>query len=159
MSIHTRLRLLGPVATTLSVGAVALLFAGTQGFVGVPKTSAQIPYTAPMVVSPSIPSPPSVPMPAVSLTTGPAPAELGTAYYGPPSEAIDPGQYCSDKTGGQIYVPAGAPPEPGLTCPAVTMTPAAPSASASATATPRATATPSSGGGGGGGAPSSGGGY
>jgi hypothetical protein len=26
------------------------------------------------------------------------------------------GQYCKDKTGGQVWVPAGAPPDPALTC-------------------------------------------
>lgn len=47
------------------------------------------------------------------------------------------GQYCSDKTGGQIYVPAGAQPDTGLTCPAV----AAGAATGTATGT-AASATP-----------------
>jgi hypothetical protein len=48
------------------------------------------------------------------------------------------GQYCSDKTGGLIYVASGAPTPAGLTCPAG-------SASATATATKAATSTATSG--------------
>lgn len=64
---------------------------------------------------------------------------LGSLYQSTLLQAVTPipGQYCSDKTGGDIFVPTGVQPDPGLTCPAVL-----PSAAASATATATGTVAP-----------------
>jgi hypothetical protein len=56
---------------------------------------------------------------------------------------VVPGQYCSDKTGGQVYVPAGVQPDPGLTCPAVPAGSPAPSASGSPAPSASGSAAPS----------------
>lgn len=42
-----------------------------------------------------------------------------------------PGQYCSDKTGGESFVPTGVQPDAGVTCPAVPPSAAAPTPPAS----------------------------
>jgi len=46
-----------------------------------------------------------------------------------------PGMYCTDKTGGQIYVPVGAPTPSGVTCGGGTPTATAAAGGGSATAT------------------------
>jgi hypothetical protein len=54
------------------------------------------------------------------------------------------GQYCSDKTGGQIFVPTGAPIDPGLKCPATSgasTSAATPAPTTAATAAATSTAT------------------
>lgn len=108
MHPHTRLRSVRLAATVLTAAA---LFVGAQGFLGVPTTSAQEPYMAPMPmkVSPSMLS-------KLSITedTTPAPAVIGTLYR--LSTHIIPGRYCTDKTGGKTYIPFGAPIEAGLKC-------------------------------------------
>lgn len=83
----------------LAIVAVTTLLVLIQGFAGTTPLTAQTILTGPVLP----------PLPAVGAPG--APLGLGSATY------IVPGQYCNDKTGGQIYIPDGSPIPAGITCP------------------------------------------
>ena len=117
MSSHVHFRSVGLATTVLAVGALTALAGGPLGSFSIPTASAQVPYMIPgPMMGPEVTM--MVPSPVVGMTMMPTmgmESMSGSVSLNPGADYLVPGQYCMDKSGGDMFIPEGAPTE-GLSC-------------------------------------------